>query len=156
MKQKRQKHIIFVGADHEGFYLKESLKQLLARKGIEVIDCGNDAFDANDDYPDFAARVAEKVVAKKAMGILICDSGVGMAIAANRFPGVRALNAWNESHVISSRHDDNTNILCLGAGTMTAHRAERLIFSWLETPFGRAPRYTRRLKKIESLMKKRT
>ncbi len=145
---------IFIGSDHRGYTLKERIKTFLAKQSIQFTDVG--AYSKKiSDYPDYADRVAKQVGHKRqgtrAVGILICASGVGMEIAANKVRGVRAVNAWNTAIARSSRKDDDTNVLCLDSEDLTVAQAKRIIHAWLATPFSRKKRYIRRVKKISRL-----
>ena len=145
---------IYIGGDHNGFDMKRLLTEGLIRAGYEVIDEGDDKLDPNDDFPQFAART---VAAMKASddpdprGILICGSGQGICIAANRFKGIRAALAWNMEEVHASRNDDDANILCLPARYMKTDEALRLAEAWLATPFAGAARFKRRIKQLDEL-----
>lgn len=138
---------IIIGADHAGFPLKEAIKPLLGGLGIEVTDAGTDC-DRSVDYPDFAACVA-KAVATGAFprGILICGSGVGMAIVANRFPGVRAALCLDEETARLSRMHNDANILVLAGRKTEPAQAEGIVRVWLTTPF-EGGRHQARLDKI--------
>jgi len=145
---------IYIGGDHNGFDMKRLLTEGLIRAGYEIIDEGDDKLDPNDDFPQFAART---VAAMKASddpdprGILICGSGQGICIAANRFKGIRAALAWNMEEVHASRNDDDANILCLPARYMKTDEALRLAEAWLATPFAGAARFKRRIKQLDEL-----
>lgn len=142
---------IYIGADHNGFNLKENLKKYLAKKNYLIKDLGNTKFVATDDYPDMAKKVAKKVASNKdARGILICGSGQGMAMTANKFARIRAAVGWSVANAKRSRHDDDSNILCLSAWANTEERNRRITSAWLETAFSRIPRYQRRVKKIKA------
>lgn len=143
---------IYIGADHQGFALKEVLKKFLSEKGYSAVDCGNDKLDKNDDYPDFSRKVANEVLKNlgDSRGIVICRSGVGVDMAANRFKGVRCVLAINAEQAVLSRQDDNTNVLALAAGFLTEEEAEEIIRKWLATEFSREERHKRRIEKIES------
>ncbi len=143
---------IIIGADHAGFALKERIKRHLEENGFEVIDVGTHG-DASVDYPDFGAPVATAVSRGEfSRGILICASGVGMSIVANRFPGVRAVLARDEETALMSRLHNDTNILVL-AGKMTIDKTALKITSvWLDTPF-ESGRHARRLDKITQIEK---
>lgn len=145
---------IYIGADHRGFELKRTVIAYLNRAGIEVEDCGDEVMDAEDDFPQFAARVAHKVLAsedKEAKGILICGSGQGMAIAANRFKGIRAAVCWDRQSARESRNDDNANVLCLPSNQLDKTQAEEVIDTWLKTEFAAAARFVRRIEQIDNL-----
>lgn len=142
---------IAIGADHGGFHLKEELKSLLKRQGHTVLDVG--AFnDRPSDYPDFALAVAEKIMQKKAVrGILVCGSGVGACVAANKFPGIRA----SVSHDTFSAHqgveDDSMNVLCLGARIIGPRLAEEVVTAFIKARFSKAERHRKRLQKIKDI-----
>lgn len=143
--------MIYIGADHRGFQLKEEVKKFLAEKEYQFEDTGNFAYDPNDDYTDFAKLVAEKVSEKpeKNKGILICGSGVGVDIAANKFKGIRSALADDIATAKQSREHDNTNVLSLPADEVDFELAEKIITTWLETPFSSGEKYKRRINKIE-------
>jgi ribose 5-phosphate isomerase B len=141
--------MIYIGADHQGFELKEHIKRYLERKGIKVEDVSR-TFTPGDDYPAIAVKVARSVQKNitKHRGILICGSGAGVSIAANRFRGVRAVLAESTEAAILSRTDDNTNVLALGAQIVTPARAFRIVWTWLGTKFSGKPRHRRRLSQL--------
>jgi len=143
--------MIYLGADHAGFHLKEELKKYLEELGYQYEDLGNQEMDPQDDYPDFALRVAEKVVETKEKGILICSTGLGMCLAANKVKGVRAVVVWNEFTAIESRKHNNANILCLAGKVLDLETAKKIIRVWLETEFSQEERHVRRLKKVEEI-----
>jgi ribose 5-phosphate isomerase B len=141
---------IAIGSDHRGYHLKEQLVSLLRSKGHEVDDEGTSGPDSVD-YPDFAALVAKKISAKAAdRGILICGTGIGMAIAANKFPGVRAAPCSDEVTAEISRRHNNLNVLCLSADMLSPRTVERMVEVWLSTPF-EGGRHERRVEKIHEL-----
>jgi ribose 5-phosphate isomerase B len=141
---------IAIASDHRGYHLKEKLAAVLRSKGHEVFDEGTSATEAVD-YPDFAALVAKKVSAKQVeRGILICGTGIGMAVTANKFPGVRAAPCTDEvSAEISRRHND-LNILCLSADMLSPRSVERMVEIWIKTEF-EGGRHSRRIEKIEAI-----
>jgi len=141
---------IYIGADHRGFNLKEHLKTVLKREGYEVFDVGAVSYNKEDDFPDFAKPVAEKVniAPETDRGVLICGSGFGMDIAANRYKNVRAVLPMSADHAYQSRHDDNANILSIAADFTDDETAERIMEMFLVTPFAKEERYARRLEKI--------
>ncbi len=142
--------MIFIGSDHAGFKLKQVVKKYLADLGIKYQDVGNQEFDPDDDYTDFAEAVGRRVVVSKGgKGILICSSGIGMAMAANKIKGVRAANVFNLAMTEKSRQNNNSNVLCLGQSYISPNLAKRIIGVWLRTKFSSAPRHRRRLNKIE-------
>ena len=138
---------IIIGADHAGYPLKEALKPFLKELGFTVTDVGTDN-DRPTDYPDFAARVAEAVsTGVFPRGILICGSGVGMSITANRFPGVRAALCLDEETARSSRLHNDANILVLAGRKTDTATARAMTRIWLTTPF-EGGRHQKRLDKI--------
>jgi ribose 5-phosphate isomerase B len=142
---------IAIGADHGGFLLKEKTGKLLKEAGHKVIDTG--AFnDEPSDYPDFAGLVAELISGKKAhRGILICGSGVGACIAANKFPGVRASVCHDTFSARQGVEDDDMNVLCLGARIVGPMLAEEVIEAFLSARFSNAARHKRRLNKVKAI-----
>jgi len=145
---------VYVGADHNGFFLKEKLMDYLKKAGFEVIDDGNKKLDPVDDYPIFAERAVKDVLSSDdsdPRAILICGSGQGMCIAANRFRGIRAAMGYDHESVRSSRNDDNANILCLPARALAQDDAYDLVDTFLKTPFAAAERFNRRLAEIDKL-----
>ena len=145
--------MIYLGADHAGYNLKEEIKKYLGQLGLEFEDLGNKDLDAGDDYPDFAVKVAKKVAETGEKGILFCGSGVGMAIAANKIKGIRAVACWDDFTAIQSREHLDANILCLGGRTMDAETAKKIVRLWLETEFSKEERHVRRLRKIKEMEK---
>ncbi len=143
--------VIYIGADHRGFNHKQSIKEYLKGMGYAVVDMGNENYDEADDYPDFAERVAEKVSIDSGMGILICGSGVGVDIVANKFPGIRSGLVFNTEQAIDVRVDDDTNVLSLAADYVSVEDAKKIVSLWLSTKFSGEERFRRRIKKIEQL-----
>ena len=142
---------IYIGSDHAGFGLKNFCKKLLVLKSLNVVDLGNHDYDPGDDYPDYALMVAKKTAETGSMGIIICDSGVGVCIAANKVNGIRAVNAQSTKIAIMSRKHNNTNILCLGQNYISRRKAKKIILSWLNTGFSSQERHQRRVKKLDSI-----
>lgn len=144
---------IFLGADHNGFELKEQIHAFLLEAGHEVVDKGDERLDKNDDFPTYAARVASEVLAhENSLGILICGSGQGVCMAANRFKGIRAGLAWNEDVAYEARDDDDSNVLCLPAGQLDFEQAREIVDTFLNTPFSGAARYKRRNAQLDQLV----
>ncbi len=141
---------IAIGSDHRGVAARKRLIGLLQRLGNEVIDCGSDG-DLAVDYPDIAADVARRVIdASVERGILLCCTGVGMAIAANKLPGVRAATCHDEVTAEMSRRHNDLNVLCLSAELIGSDVQEKIIRTWLSTPF-EGGRHARRVAKIAAL-----
>lgn len=144
---------VIIGADHAGFVLKEGLKKVLAEKGLQVIDAGTDNGEAVD-YPDFAEAVAEEVSAGRVpWGVLVCGSGVGMSIVANRFPGVRAALCLDEDTARMSRRHNDANVLVLAGRKTDLNTAEKIVTVWLETGF-EGGRHQARLDKVVQVEKR--
>jgi ribose 5-phosphate isomerase B len=141
---------IAAGADHAGFALKDALIERLRAAGHEVVDLGTSS-DASVDYPVFAHGVADRVAAGEAeRGLLVCGSGIGMCMAANRHPGVRAADCLTvEMAELSRRHND-ANVLCLGARLLESGEAWAVVEAWLATPF-EGGRHERRVAEIDDL-----
>lgn len=145
---------IYLGADHNGFALKNQLVSYLQHAGHEVVDLGNDHHEAEDDYPQFAGAVAMALLADDdatSRGILVCGSGQGVCIAANRFRGIRAAVALDIEEARTIRNDEDGNVLCLPARRLTLAEAEPIINVWLRTPFAAASRYKRRIRELDEL-----
>lgn len=143
---------LFIGADHNGFRLKEELEIYLKHEGYEVIDVGNVKLDTKDDFPKFAAKAARGVIENPgSIAVLLCGSGQGVCIAANRFKGIRASLVWDAEEAISAKNDDDSNVLCLPARELTFKKARHLVDVWLDTPFAGASRFKRRIKQLDNL-----
>ncbi len=141
---------IYIGADHRGFELKELLKLWLASLGHAVTDCGSQELNPNDDYPDIAFAVAEKTVADpESRGIVLCGSGVGVTIAANKVKGARASTGISVDEVRLGRGDDDMNILAISANWTGEDVVKSMIETFLATPFTGDERHVRRLNKIK-------
>lgn len=139
---------IYLGADHRGFELKNQLKAWLEEAGHTVTDMGAQEYDQNDDYPDYAFAVAEKVQ-ESGLGIVICGTGAGIAVAANKVPGVRAALIHDSALARATRNDDDINVLALGSDFIDFGKSKAVVKTWFETKFEGAERHKRRLKKIE-------
>ncbi len=146
---------IFIGADHNGFDLKSTLGEYLRRGGYVVEDCGDVEQHPDDDFPQFAGKVVHAMIADpsyEVRGILLCASGQGMCMAANRFKGIRAVLGYNQDAARTSRNDDDSNILCLPAHELDLEKAAAIVNTWLMTPFAGAPRFKRRIKELDELI----
>jgi ribose 5-phosphate isomerase B len=145
---------IAIASDHRGYHLKEKVISLLKTKGHEVVDEGPST-DESVDYPDFAALVASKVSEGIVdRGILICGTGLGMAIAANKFPRVRAAACVDEVTAELSRRHNDLNVLCLSGDLLSSRSTERLVEIWMDTEF-EGGRHKRRLDKILEMEQER-
>jgi ribose 5-phosphate isomerase B len=146
--------VIYFGADHRGFALKQKLIPALKEKGYEVVDMGAAEVIEGDDYVDYAKLVAERVSADpESRGVLICGSGAGMSIAANKLRRVRASLGMSNDEVFDARHDDDLNVLCLASEFVSEEDAHKMVNVFLSTPFSAEERYVRRLNKISELEK---
>lgn len=146
------KDMIYLGADHGGFKLKEELKQFLAERQVETKDLGAFSLDPADDYTEFVIPVARKVTAELgSLGIVIGRSGNGEAIAANKIKGIRAAVCLNPAMAEKTRDHNDANILSLGADYITEEQAREIVQKFIDTPFSNAERHLRRLKKIAEL-----
>lgn len=143
---------IVIASDHAGYRLKETLKKFLAAKKFHVLDLGTDSLESCD-YPEFSAALAALISKGKfKRGILICKSGIGNSIVANRFPGVRAALTYSLKAARLSREHNDSNVLVLGAGFVTYSQAKRITSLWLKTSF-LGTRHLRRLNKIKKIEK---
>ncbi|HTM09545.1 MAG TPA: ribose 5-phosphate isomerase B [Verrucomicrobiae bacterium] len=139
--------MIVIGSDHGGVALKDFLVEKLRARSIAVEDVGTKGGDSVD-YPDFASRVAEKIASGSAeRGILLCTSGIGMSMVANKYPGVRAALVHEPKGAQMSREHNDANVLVLGGGVVEPSMAEKILDIWLETPFA-GGRHQRRVDKI--------
>ena len=145
---------VFLTADHGGFELKASLYQSLIEHGFEVEDIGPYEYDANDDYPVFAKRLAERLLSEGPAdnrGIIVCRSATGVSIAVNRHAGIRGAIAWNETVAKHSREHNDSNILCLSGDYVSLADNLRIAKAWLDEPFSDEPRHKKRIDMIDYL-----
>ncbi|MDD2935010.1 MAG: RpiB/LacA/LacB family sugar-phosphate isomerase [Candidatus Pacebacteria bacterium] len=146
---------IYVGSDHAGFSLKKEIVEYLINEDFDVSDEGAFEFDAQDDYPDFISKVAEKVSKdpKNSKGIILGGSGQGEAIVANRFKNVRAVVYYGgDMDIVKlSREHNDANVLSLGARFISFDTAKNAVNLWLNTAFSEDERHLRRIKKVDSL-----
>lgn len=145
--------MIYFGADHRGYKLKEALKVYLKELNFNFEDLGALELIPDDDYPDYAVLVAKKVAEdlENNRGILICGSGVGVDVVANKFKGIRSALLFNPEQARMSRNDDNTNVLSFAADFIDENSAKEILKIWLETPFSRLERHVRRVEKIKKI-----
>lgn len=147
---------IAIAADHAGFKLKENIKKFLESLGHEYKDFGTDS-EESVDYPDFAIKAAEAVKSKKFdRGILICGTGIGMCISANKVPGIRAALCYDTETARLSREHNNANVLTMGARIIGEEKAKEIVDVWLKTEFagGRHERRVEKINKIDEKYKK--
>jgi len=143
--------MIYLGADHGGFSIKEKIKIFLDELKIEYQDLGNLKFDPQDDFPDSALAVAKKVAETNKKGILVCTNGLGASIVANKVKGIRAALVTTKKVAEQSREHLDANVLCLGAHVISFKDIKKIIKIWLETDFFSKEKYIRRLDKIKKI-----
>ncbi|MDA8060564.1 MAG: ribose 5-phosphate isomerase B [Leptospirillum sp.] len=150
MTEKKQLPPIAIGSDHAGFELKNNIIRTLSMSGYTVTNCGTDGPESVD-YPDFAEKVATIVTATPGtIGVLICGTGIGMSIAANKHHGIRAALVYNEETAALAHEHNNANILCLGARELSPEKALTLVSIFLDSAFENG-RHQRRIDKISAL-----
>ncbi len=151
---------IFLGSDHGGYYLKEKLEAYLAKRGYDWEDVGDTELDPDDDFPRFATQAAVRVIGEEEKddprAILVCKNGQGMAIASNRFKGIRAVVVTTTQEAKESRADDDANILCLPARLLDLPGDDLALWkdivdTWLATSFSGAARFRRRIRMLDQL-----
>ncbi len=145
---------IFIGSDHAGFALKSELMTYLTKSGYDIEDIGAKSLDPEDDYPQFAYLAVTKVLGSDdhdPRAILVCGSGQGMAIAANRFSGIRASVIWDEAEARETREDNDSNVLCLPSRVLRDQDANEIVDTWLKTNFSNAGRHKRRIAQLDEL-----
>ncbi|MCF6265346.1 MAG: ribose 5-phosphate isomerase B [Desulfuromusa sp.] len=139
--------MLVIGSDHGGYELKKSILELLRKRGVNCADFGTDGSDSVD-YPDYAAKVASAVSSGEAeLGILICGTGIGMSISANKFPGVRAALVHDDFTAQMAREHNNANILVMGGRVLTPDQGKRLVEIWYDAKY-EGGRHQKRLDKI--------
>jgi RpiB/LacA/LacB family sugar-phosphate isomerase len=143
---------IIIGCDHAGVQLKEEITAALKDEGYDVINCGTDT-DESVDYPDFAEKVAAEVLQRKTLGVLICGTGIGISIAANKIPGIRAAVCYDIYTAGLAREHNNANILALGSRITGSGLAIEIVKTFIKTGF-LAGRHERRVGKITGLENK--
>ncbi len=144
--------MIYIGADHRGFNLKEELKQKFTEEGVEITDLGDDRLEAEDDYVDFAKKVAEEVTKDpENKGILLCGSGAGVDIVANKIDGIRSALVQDVERAKQAREHEDANVLSLPADILDLETAWQISKTFLETPFSGDARHVRRLEKLEEV-----
>lgn len=143
---------IAIGADHAGFEVKEKIKQQLEEMNLEVEDLGTNSTESVD-YPDFGAKVGRAVASGEAEeGIVVCGSGIGIAIAANKIHGIRAAQAWNEETARLARQHNNANVLSIGARVLPEDEIPKIVKAWFDAKFegGRHEGRVEKISKLES------
>lgn len=147
--------MLYIASDHAGYQLKKHLvRYLKTQLKQQVTDLGPDQYDAEDDFPDYATPLAKKVAKEKnAQGILICGTGHGVCITANKIKGIRAAVGYNIESAKRARKEDDVNVLCLAGRFLSDEHAASIVKSFLEHAFDNQEKRVRRLKKIEALEK---
>jgi len=141
--------MLYIGSDHGGFRLKERIGQFLREKEVLISDVGAEKYEARDDYVDFAVKLAERVAREAASGILICRSGVGMAIVANKVKGVRAGFCFCSKQARLAVEDSNINVLCLSADLVSEEDNIKIVRTFVNSTFVAEERHVRRINKIK-------
>lgn len=144
--------MIYLGSDHRGFRLKNIIKRFLEELGHDVQDLGPFEYDKDDDYPDYAKLVADKVVGNPdSRGVLFCGSGIGIAIAANKIKGIRAGTAADPAQTKAAVNDEDLNILALAADYIDESQAKEIVEAFVDAKFSGEERHIRRVNKIKEL-----
>ncbi|MEX0597352.1 MAG: RpiB/LacA/LacB family sugar-phosphate isomerase [Candidatus Paceibacterota bacterium] len=147
---------IYIGSDHRGFELKQAIISFLETKNLQVVDCGNSVYDPNDDYPDYASDVAKRVAEDtNSLGIVICGTGVGVSIVANKIPGARAALLNSIETTAIARAHNHINILALSSA-LSVELIPDMVVTFIETEPSYQDRHIRRLSKIKELENKNT
>lgn len=143
---------IFIGADHRGYQLKDKLIEYLQSKNIRVEDLGNYEYDAEDDYPSYANKVAQAVLQnpEQYLGIVICGSGVGVCVAANRHKGIYCGLGISEDHIKHIRENDHINVLALASDNFSLEESTKFVDAFLEAKPNPQKKYLRRLEMVDS------
>jgi ribose 5-phosphate isomerase B len=148
---------VFLGADHQGYHLKEKVEAYLSKRKVDVEDIGAHELDPVDDFPQYAQMAVMKILGEDEKtdprAILVCGGGQGMCMAANRFKGIRASVVWDSFEAKMTRNDNDSNVLCLPARLLDDEAAlwQDIIDTWLKTPFANAPRYRRRNMELDEI-----
>ena len=145
---------IILGSDHAGYLMKEHIKKLLDESKLQYEDLGVFDDKTKSDYPTTAEKVAKQVAKSHSRGILICGTGIGESIVANKVKGIRAANCTNEFMATMSREHNDSNILCLGARVLDEDKAKSIAKTWLETKFSGEERHVKRIDQINQIEEK--
>jgi len=142
--------MIYIGADHRGYRLKEEIKKWLETEHYEHRDLGAKEYDKNDDFPEISIKLAETVAIEGAKGILICGSGAGASIAANKIKGIRAGLCTSEKQAKAAKNDDDINVLCISADLVSVEDNIKIVSVFLATMFSSEERHIRRINQIKT------
>lgn len=145
---------VIIGADHGGYDLKVAIKEFLKKKGVEVVDVGTESL-VSCDYPDIAKKLVKEVLKEGVKGILVCGTGIGMSIAANKYDGIRAALCSDTFSARMTREHNNSNVLCLGERVVGKGLALDIVDIWLNTAFSEGERHKNRIELIEKIEKER-
>lgn len=146
---------IYIGADHRGFATKQKIKQLLEEQNVETIDTGAETYIDGDNYVDYAKAVGQAVATDPdSRGIVICGSGVGVDMVANKIPGIRSGLGIAHDQIMAARKDDDINMLAIAADYTMPAEIEKMVLVFLSTPFSSVPRYQERLHAVAALERK--
>jgi len=141
--------MIAIGSDHAGFAMKEELKKHLTERGVEFKDFGTFSEDSCD-YPEFAFKVCDAVIGKESeKGVLVCGTGIGMSMAANKVKGIRAAVVGDEFSAEATRSHNDANVICMGARVIDTEKAIKFLDIFLDTPFSEGENHIRRIGKLE-------
>jgi ribose 5-phosphate isomerase B len=143
--------MVYIGADHGGFELKEYIKKYFVKNKIDFIDCGNTVNDPNDNFPDFVRMVIDRVLKSHAAGILICGTGIGVSIAANRYRGIRAALCHSAEYAKLSRLHNDANVLCMGGRFIDKAAAIKITEMFLNTNPDPNPKYKKRMETADGV-----
>lgn len=144
--------MLYIGADHRGYDLKEELKRRLNIEGIEFVDVGNDHLDPQDDYVDFAEKVAQRVLENREnKGVLICGSGVGVDMVANKIKGIRSCLVYDEKRAAQSREHEDANVISLPSDVLLPEQTFEIVKTFINTGFSGEARHVRRLGKMAAI-----
>lgn len=145
---------VIIGADHGGYDLKVAIKEFLKKKGIDVVDVGTESL-VSCDYPDIAKKLVKEVLANDTKGILVCGTGIGMSIVANKYDGIRASLCSDTFSARMTREHNDSNVLCLGERVVGKGLALDIVDIWLETGFSEGERHKNRIELIKNIEKER-
>ena len=145
---------VIIGADHGGYDLKVAIKEFLKNKGVDVVDVGTESL-VSCDYPDIAKKLVKEVLKDGSKGILVCGTGIGMSIAANKYDGIRAALCSDTFSARMTREHNDSNVLCLGERVLGKGLALDIVNIWLNTEFSEGERHKNRIELIEKIEKER-
>jgi ribose 5-phosphate isomerase B len=145
---------VIIGSDHGGYDLKVAIKEFLSSKDIEIIDVGIESL-VSCDYPEVAKKLAREVLKTGEKGILVCGTGIGMSIAANKYDGIRAALCSDTYSARMTREHNDSNVLCLGERVLGKGLAQDIVWTWLNTEFSQGERHKNRIALIEKIEKER-